>query len=490
MNNIIFYEQLSNIISVLKTIFIIMCTYFTSFKILNYKKIHINPLSIILIIFFSFVSIFVKNVSNYFMSIVLLVFALSILHSLNTKNSIGYSIIVTIISLGINYIILFISIIIDFFPNNIFNIKNDYINLVILISTHIPILMLLFKIRRFKNGIIFIQNKAQNEYFDILILNISVIIVLSISILSNLYFINIQLATKLFFSFIVFTIIMFITIQKTLTMYYKHKLLDNELKEARNQLKQKDKEIEKLEQENLRFSKVSHSISHRQKSLQHKLDELTTKSEIGNELDIANKIEKISEEYSKNIPTTELSKTNITEIDDMLKYMQSECIKNNINFELQLNGDIYYMINHYIEKEELEILLADHIKDAIIAIQHSDNINRSILVRLGLIDGYYSLYVYDSGIEFEIDTLLNLGKKPITTHADEGGTGMGFLNTFDTLKRHNASMIINEIGLPKKDNYTKAIIIVFDGKCIFKVKSYRIKDFNNKNDSGNFYFEE
>ena len=120
------------------------------------------------------------------------------------------------------------------------------------------------------------------------------------------------------------------------------------------------------------------------------------------------------------------------------------------------------MTNNIINKEELEILLSDHIKDAIIAINHSENINRSILVKLGKIDRTYSLYIYDSGIEFEKETLSNLGKKPITTHAEEGGTGMGFMNTFDTLRKYEASLIINEYNKPSKDNYTKVIIIKFD----------------------------
>lgn len=36
--------------------------------------------------------------------------------------------------------------------------------------------------------------------------------------------------------------------------------------------------------------------------------------------------------------------------------------KNKIKFEVQLNGNIYQMINNHITKEELEILIADHVK--------------------------------------------------------------------------------------------------------------------------------
>ena len=160
----------------------------------------------------------------------------------------------------------------------------------------------------------------------------------------------------------------------------------------------------------------------------------------------------------------------------MLEYMQSECINNKIDFQLQINGNIHHMINKYIEKEDLEILIADHVKNAIIAINHSKNINKSILVRIGIIEGFYSLYIYDSGIEFEIETLINLGNKPSTTHKDDGGTGMGFMNTFDTLRKYHASIVICEYGEPSEERFTKLIKIIFDNKEKYKIFSYRDKE--------------
>ena len=192
----------------------------------------------------------------------------------------------------------------------------------------------------------------------------------------------------------------------------------------------------------------------------------------GEAAEVRERLEKLNKEVYTEKEVMELDKTGISSIDDMLKYMQSECVKNKIDFILQIKGNIHYMVHNLVKEEELETLLADHIKDAIIAINHTDNANRSILVRLGNIDDIYSLYIYDSGVEFKPEVLENLGKKPCTTYENEGGTGMGFMNTFDTLRKHKASLIIEEINKPTEDNYTKAIIIKFDKKNEFKVKSY------------------
>lgn len=480
-NNIYVYEELPNVVFILKILFLTICTYYTNLKVISKPK-SIKDLIICItpIIIISLICGFIEERINYPMSLLVMDLMLSFMFFLNTKTNTGYAIIITTISLSINYVIYFISILISFLPDVIFNLQNDYISLLMIVVIHSTLLSLLFKLKKIKNGIIFMKNKLNSEYFDTIVLNISIVIVLLVSISNNLYYINKELMYSFSISLVIFSIIMFITIQKTLTMYYKHKKLIEELNETKEELEKTKKDRYKVEQENIEISKTNHSISHKIKSLNRKIDKLMMNSEIANEIDLKDAIDKISKEYNKEKVTVELSKTGIELIDDMLDCMKEECIENNIEFELQLSGNIHHMTNNYIPKEELEILLADHIKDAIIAIKHTDNVNRSILVRLGLIDEFYSLYIYDTGIEFELDTLINLGTKAITTHADEGGTGMGFLNTFDTLKKHKASMIINEIGKPSKDNYTKVIMIKFDGKDEFRVKSYRSEEIEQK----------
>ena len=278
---------------------------------------------------------------------------------------------------------------------------------------------------------------------------------------------------------IIFAIVMFITIWKSLQLYYRQQMLERTLKQTQEELNNKNKEIKKLEAEILEFNGISHSIDHKQKALMHKLEQLQMNNEVADEISLRKQIEDITKDLpdKKNI---KLTKTGIEEVDDMLDYMQSECTQNKIEFQLQVIDSIFYMINHYINKDDLKILLADHIKDAIIAINHSDNINKSILVKIGKIAGVYGVYFYDSGIEFEIDTLVKLGNKPITTHKDEGGTGMGFVNTFKALSKSNASLEIEEIGKPTKDNYTKILKVEFDNKNEFRIKTYRKEEIKSK----------
>lgn len=486
MNSVNFMLQIpdiSKIVYFLKICFMSTVTCYTAYKltdnIIMFKKKLIKIIIINIVI--SYITTIIRYIFNLFISDICLIFILGCMQSIINKQKIGYSILLITIALAINYIILFLTTVLTFPINIFYNIKNDYINLMLIIIIYLILICLLFKIKKFKHGFLFLKRNIENEYIEIWVLNISSIILFS-SIIFNSS--NFQITRKLFIGFIIFSIIMFITIQKSLQLYYKQRLLVQDLEETKKELEDKKKEIKQLEQENLNFSKTSHSIAHKQKALEYKLNELALKNEIAEEIDVKNRLNNITKQISEE-PEIEIPKTNISEIDDMLNYMKSECIKNKIKFEVQLNGNIYQMINNHITKEELEILIADHVKNAIIAVNYSNNSNRSILVRIGKIDGQYSIYIYDSGIEFEINTLHKLGKIPSTTHKESGGTGMGFMNTFDTLKKHKASITINEYGKPVKDNYTKVIMIVFNKKDEFNIISYRQKEIEVRKDEVN-----
>ena len=283
---------------------------------------------------------------------------------------------------------------------------------------------------------------------------------------------------------------MFIMIQKTLNLYYKQKLLIKTLKENEATIKNKEDEINKLSKEKYKISKLNHEFYNRQKALELKVQEFVnnTKLEIGQELSVTKQIENLSKEYSNKLTEIKgpdkLPSTDIEEIDDMFKYMQSECSKNDIIFNLQVTDNIHYMINNIIEQDKLVTLIGDHIRDAIIAVSNSENKFKSIIAILGKKDNCYEFCVYDTGIEFEIDTLLKLGIEPATTHKDTGGTGIGFMTTFETMKETKASLIISE-NKPADDDYTKSVAIRFDNKNEYRICSYRAnqikeKDTNNR----------
>mgnify|MGYP002619858196 CR=1 FL=1 len=471
-----FMEQLKDVSTLTKAVsvcFVILGTYYIFIKISDLKNIkNIYKLIIFISIpIISMIVILVQKMIDLYYGYMLLLFLITLVNAIYSKLNITNNIIITTISLSLNFIIYIIAVMLSFVPKAIFQI-NDYLSLIIIQSIYWLLLCYVFKARRFKYGISFLKNKLENLYFSIIILHISTMLLLAIIILQSYNFFE---GRKVGITLVILALFLIITLKETIQVQYKQNLLEKDLKNTKEELENKKQEIEKLEKENLEFSKTSHSLAHKQKALEYRLSQLTKLGKINEdeEKGIKKELENISEEMYREPEDIELAKTDIPSIDNMFLYMQSECVKDNIKFELQVVGNIHYMVNNLISENELEILIADHLKDAIIAINYSDNSNRSILVRIGKIDNVYSLYIYDSGIEFTKEVLDNLGKKPITTHADTGGTGMGFMNTFDTLNKTKASLIINEIGEPCKDNYTKVLIFKFDNQNEFKVNSYK-----------------
>lgn len=466
----------------------LMCMYmsFSNMKILNLKiKKQINILLVVYVIL-SIMHIYISEKMNININTtVYTLVSVSMAYALVYKLKITYSIVVSSISMAINQIFLCISSIIMYMILGMLKVYGEYENFIAINILQIGFLIAFWRIKRIRNGITFLKKWKDDEYMNLLLLNISSAILFIAVILSNY---QEGITSKFGVMLIIFAIVMFITIWKSLQLYYKQQMLEKVLEKTQKDLADKTEEVKKLEAENLSFSEISHSIAHRQDSLKHKLEKLSKNTEFADEISINAQIDNITKDLRKKTKI-ELEKTGIEIVDDMLDCMQAKCVENDIDFQLQINGNIYHMINNYIPKEDLEILLADHIKDAIIAINHCENINKSILVKIGKIDGIYGVYFYDSGIEFEFNTLLNLGKIPITTHKSEGGTGMGFMNTFKTLSKTKGSLEIEEIGKPSKSNFTKVLKFKFNNKNEYKIISYKGKELKEKDEENKLIIE-
>lgn len=463
-----------NLNIIIKCIFINLYSLIIFTIIKNCKNIGKSKyiLCIILIIAESILYVYLKKVLDIIISVIVICLLQVFIFKIITKSNDTNSFTAVVISNSISYILFVISGTIEFTLQQIFDLGNVTINLIITLFLEGAIIFRIKKIKRLKNGLSFLQSK--NEYIEIVVNIMAFILVLVYGLIS---YNNERIYKYLYFYYITLSILIVLIIQKTMVMYYKQKLIDDTMNQYQKELKEKDEKIEKLTKENYRASKINHEFYNRQRSLEYMVKNSLTNynTELGEDVDILSKIKNLTEEYSNKVSEDKillkLETTGIDEVDEMFTYMQQECIKNNIEFKLKINGNIYPLINNYITKSQLVTLIGDHLRDAIIAINFSNKSNKKIFVILGIKENCYELCIYDSGIEFEIQTLLKLGMEPITTHKNSGGTGIGFMTTFETLKECKASLIIEEYG----DNieYTKLVKFKFDKKSEYKICSYR-----------------
>lgn len=475
MNDILF-------LLILKTFFINLFILVVNFKIMD-KKItksnFISMISISLIIVILYV-LMQRFIDKLLIIIISYFIQLKFIEIVIKNDKKGSFMIVNIIANSIVYIVFAIATFIESILIIILNLNNRTANLVLIIIIEAIILFLIFRIKRFRHGLSFVKN-SNNEYFNIIMINISSVVILAYYMFGNYYG---DLTEQLIACLVVIAFIMLLVIQKTLTLYYKQKLLHQTIEDYKNEISEKDKKIKELSDEKYKISKLNHEFYNRQKALEKKVADYISNVnvETANELAITEQIADLYKEYSDKLQNIKhadkLPVTEIEEIDDMFKYMQSECEKNNIEFKLQINGNIHHMINQIIPKDKLVTLIGDHLRDAIIAINSSNNSFKSIIAILGKTDEFYEFCVFDTGIEFELETLLALGTKPITTHKDTGGTGYGFMTTFETLRETKGSLVIEEKHKMSENDYTKAVRIIFDGKAQYRISSYRMKEQN------------
>ena len=477
-------EKIDIINEFIKMFFISLYIFYIYVKIINYNDITLYKILIILLscIFISLVYLITINYINTIAVIIILYFLYDIILSKISKNDLYYSTLVMIISFIIVYTTYIFSVIIAgliiyYLKFNI-NIQNPVANIIIHLI-EISLILIVIRIKRIKNGLKFLKNPNKVRNITLYLVFIGGIILAILGTLKGSE--NEILNTLLLIGTCLIFISLVIWIKNQITKQYKENMRNRTIEIQKQEIDEQSKIIENIKDENYNLAKVIHKYNNRLNALELSIKKIiteNTKTEFSNELSgILEETKKISSNFSKEttIKESKIPKTGLLGIDNMFVYMQEECNKNNIHFDLKINESINPLIEKIIKEDKFETLIGDHLKDAIIAVNKSKNKFKSILVILGIIENCYELSIYDTGIEFDIKTLLTLGLEPITTNKENGGSGIGFMTTFETLKECMASLIIEEYD-PKTTDYSKSVTIRFDNKNEYKIRSYRAND--------------
>lgn len=348
---------------------------------------------------------------------------------------------------------------------------------------YVLLLYFLFKVNRFKHGFSFLQDSRYRSV-GFYIVGVVLTIYTFMVILSSAS--DVKAEMTIFASVLVCSSGVWLWVKSAFSRRYKESMANREVSGLQEEIDKLKEEKKKVVEENFALSKVLHEYNHKISALQNtvntfysKLQQEDFSTESAKEIaQLVQTINASSNEYLKNverkIPNAKekLPTTNVDLIDNMFTFQQSEALKKGIEFVLTVTGSVNYMIDNVIDKNKLETLIADHLKDAIIAITHSKNNLRSIICNIGIVDNCYEFSVTDSGIPFEPETLIKLGEEAVTTHKETGGTGIGFMTTFEMMKETKASLIITELT-NEPESFTKTVTIRFDGLNEYKIQSHR-----------------
>lgn len=486
-------EKIDAINELIKMFFISIYTFYVYTKIINYKNKNLYKI-LIAISFCILNSTIYLIMIRYFSPVPIILFIYfiyDIVMAVITDNKISYSTLVIIISFTIVYATYMFStvlagLIIYYFKINI-SISNPLINLIIH-AIEIILILSMMSMKRIKNGLRFLKNQDKVVNITMYTVTLGGIILAILGLLKGSE--NETLNTFLIVGIVLIFISLVAWIQNQITSQYRKNMRDRTIEIQKKEIDEQLRVIEDVKEENLRLAKVIHKYNNRLCALELGIKntiEQNVKTEFAEELYcILKETEDLSKSFSKEttIENKQLPLTNIIGIDNMFKYMQKEANKSNINFSLNINQSINCLVEEIINKEKFETLIGDHLRDAIIAINKSNTSYKGILVVLGMVENCYEFSIYDTGIEFDIDVLMKLGLEPVTT----GGTGIGFMTTFETLKECKASLIIEEYDT-KTTNYTKSVTIRFDEKNEYRIRSYRADEIIKQNKGNRIIIE-
>lgn len=458
------------IITYLKYVFIIFDGMYVFPKTLNISISKSHKSAITLSLYTLLLPLVTCFLRQYVLSLsLILIVAISVItFSIVYKVNTDYIITATIISYGISYIAyavssLIVSIIfcvldqLSYSP--IFAITVGIIQVIFVFS--------LFRLRRLTHGLTFL---ADSRYS-------SVGVFISISILMAFSFLGMQQEIHLIYEILTASIFicgvaLWLWWKDRIKQEYIEQLRKRDFEEVNSTVAVQREEIEFLKRENDKLSKIIHKDNKLIPALNLSVKEfllITARKEnqqarISDAQKMVTQLERIScERYgilkSYELSSKKLPSSGIPILDTLFSYMFQKATAANIDFDLSIWSDLKPMIGTVVTEQDASTVLADLIENAIIATEQC-NCKKRILIGLGLLDNYYSISVSDSGVPFPNEVIENWGIKRITTHADNGGSGIGMMSTYEICKRYSASFSIETFGPDML--YSKRITICFD----------------------------
>ncbi len=468
---------------IIRHLTILIGSQYCVFKLLNLKKPTKKQFSYFFIYYFlmAITIVMFKDVSpNYSAWVTLALILTSILFTKFVVNlDIALTVTTTIISYGFCYSIFFISSVLIstlmFFtnaPKEMFTFAMILASLTTYLLIGLP-----FKLKRLKRGMPFLKEKG-GSMFGVIVSSIILSCIFILLTNKNALWINLTLLPL-----IPLSVILFFWWRSQIKKSYIKKIQSNELAHLKSTIENQLKEIEKLKADNEELAKIIHKdnklIPAMELSVKSFLNIYKTETDFEKistkACAILNNLEKEAGERKGILDNYQHSSKTMPEIgmeslDSVILYMSNKAKTMNMEFDLTLCGDITKITDDVMEETHLTTLISDLIENAIIATKHC--VTRNILVNLGTDGSNYIIEVADSGIAFEIDTLVHLGTMKITTHKHQGGSGIGLFNAFNLFRKYNASFIIEEYNTANT-GYTKKLTVCFNGKNQFTVKSPR-----------------
>lgn len=450
------------ILNLLKYSILTIIAYHNNIKLFN-KKPKLYDLFFVLAIAFGTVLLYFITLNlQIFLPLCSTIFLL-LLSKLRLKNNWFHNITMSIISYGLSIFLYIISSIITLpILVSLFFIKNEFLKN---LFAHIIIGFIqfflsykLFKLKRFKNGI---QPDKHNKFFELLLFAS----LASIFVMSLFYTDSAQENQPEIL--IVFVILCGIILFHFWRKYITNKYL--ELVRRRN-VEMLEQNVLSFEQENneLRMqNEVLSSIIHRDNKLVRAMlmtvesvaatnASADTEALLAHLRELAKERQEFIVDYQAENEKPPASGDPV--LDGVLQLLRKKAKAQGAKLSFECFGS-FCDLKDRIDKTDMSTLICDLGENALIAVRGQDD--GEVFLSLHFESEDPRLDFYDNGPYFDKAVLAGLGRRRITTHKNEGGSGEGLFAALGICRKYQASFLLNErLDEPR---FTKRVTIRFDG---------------------------
>lgn len=314
---------------------------------------------------------------------------------------------------------------------------------------------------------------------------LSICIIICVIIISTPYTLHTYIIISSLFLIFPCALLLISWWRAIITRNYRRKLQQFEMQKLKNELVQKEQEIARL----LENNKALAQIIHRDNKLIPAM-ELAVNTFLQNRntlspqqlkeqgLALAAHLQEMTKErqFILNDYQTDgqpLAATGICAVDAVLQLMYQRALQEQISYTLRIAENIKNTAMQSLSEEDFSHLLADLIENAFIAM--SDVTDKKILINLGRMGNHLSVEISDNGQPFSPEIFQDFGLKAHTTHAGNGGSGIGLMDIWKLKKKYRTSLVITEYA-PGTYSYTKQISLIFDAKKHYIIQTYRRRE--------------
>lgn len=443
---------------IIKNFFVLLCSIYTYAKILNLQFVKKTYLSAILFSLITAPSILLVQTSRPIYTVLTVTLLVTLYSYIVFRQTIPITLCISILSIGISYILFTLAMLaISPIMYYLFSFTHTQQLSIVIIVLHFAgifqctFTVLLFRIKRFRNGIPDITN--------IFLGDASIFIGVLLILFSSSFFVNDDSNTildLLLLSFILaLGIIIWLWWKKSIHTDYIFQSHTRRIDMLEDTLREKEAELDRL-------SKIIHKDNKLLAALEHSTRELLSAAPSDTAERLLQELNRFSEERRDTLSAYEAKQlpfpeTSLFSIDTMLRYLQQRAQKYAIDFQVHFDENIS-SITDVITEQDLCTLIADLGENAIIATKSAEI--KNILLSIEKKDSKkYTLNFFDSGEPFPEEVLAHLGIKRYTTHAATGGSGIGLMTTSELAQKYQAEFHISSTELSPP--YTKCISLTF-----------------------------